>query len=487
MKYILTLLAGLFLTACQPNLDISPRGYSASSSYYKTAADAEAAVTGAYSILQAIYRNETILAPNVSATDDGIPFLTGGADRIALWKYGVVSTNLYTADIWRSCYVAIQYSNIVVDRVPGIAMDENLKKQYVAEAKFLRALHYLNLVRFYGEVPLVIKETTSLNGINVAKSSVDDVYNQIENDLKDAETVLPKTYPSASQGRATQGAVKALLAKAYLTRAGNDSGSRYWALAAAKAKEVIDSGTYDLWDNYADVFDLKNRCGKESIFEVLYITDVAGNHFTTGYAPRGAPIVPNNGFGICRVSKDLFERYSDNDQRKGVSFLTSYVHPTSGQRIELSVDSPDPTIAVSFWKLADPTNKVALQGGKSFPYMRYSEVLLIYAEALNEAEGAPSLAAYSALNKVRKRAGLEPLSGLSKASFKDSVLEERRLELCFEAHRWFDLVRTGRLLNAIKSDNSFNRSATIQPFHVLFPIPQREIDANTSLRQNLGY
>lgn len=486
MKYCIILLS-ILVSACQPSLDISPKGYSASSSYYKTAGDAEAAVTGAYSILQTIYRNETILAPNVSGTDDGIPFLTGAADRVALWKYGVVSTNTYTADIWRSCYVAIQYANIVISRVPGITMDETIKKQYVGEAKFLRALHYLNLVRFYGEVPLVTAETTSLNGINIAKSKVEDVYNQIEADLKDAETVLPKTYPASNQGRATQGAAKALLAKSYLTRAGSTAGSPYWAQAAAKSKEVIDSQTYDLWVNYADVFDLKNRGGKESVFEILYVTDIAGNYFSTGYAPRGAPIVPNNGFGICRVSKDLFERYSDNDQRKAVSFLTSYVHPTTNQRIQLSVDSPDPTIAVSFWKLADPTNKVALNAGKSFPYMRYSEVLLIYAEALNESGNSPSEEAYAALNKVRQRAGLDPLFGLSKATFKEAVLEERRLEFCFEAHRWFDLVRTGRLVNAIKADNSFNRNAAIQPFHVLYPIPQREIDANTALKQNDGY
>jgi hypothetical protein len=119
--------------------------------------------------------------------------------------------------------------------------------------------------------------------------------------------------------------------------------------------------------------------------------------------------------------------------------------------------------------------------------MRFSEVLLIYAEALSEASGGPTPEAYQAINRVRSRAGLDPLEGLSGAQFKDAVLGERRLELCHEGHRWFDLVRTGRLLEAVNRETSFGRSAVIQPHHVLFPIPQRELGANTKLEQNSGY
>ncbi len=485
-KNILTILITGLLSSCQPDLELAPLGTPASSTYYKTAADAEAAVTGAYSALRNIYRDEIIVTPNVCASDDGIPFLTGNADRVALWRYGIVSTNTFVGNIWSNAYTAIQRSNIIIARIPGIQMDEALKARYVGEAKFLRALHYLNLVRFFGEVPLVTNETTSLDGVEVPRSKLDEVYTQIETDLKDAENALPKTYTTANLGRATQGAAKALLAKVYLTRAGNSSDSPFWAQAAAKAKEVIDAGTYDLWVNYADVFDLKNRGGKESIFEILFVTDLAGTNFSTGYAPRGAPIVPNNGSGIFRVSKSLFEGYSSSDKRRDVTFLTSYTNPTNNQKVDLSVDNTDPARAVSFWKLADLTSKVGGNAGKSFPFLRFSEVLLIYAEALNEA-GQANVDAYAALNRVRARAGLDPLSNLTKSQFKDAVLQERRLELCFEGHRWFDLVRTGRLVDAVKAENSFARNASIQPFHVLFPIPQRELDANTALKQNNGY
>lgn len=487
MRYLSIIFICLAVIGCKPNLDLSPDGWKASSTFYRNAADAEAAVTGAYSVLQEVYRNEHILTPNVISADDGIPFLTGSADRVAIWKYEQVSTNVYSGQIWSSAYRGIQFSNILLSRIPGIQMDETLKKQYLGEAHFLRALHYFNLVRFYGEVPLVTKEILTLTNVEIPKSPVEEVYALIEADLTTAAASLPKTNTATNTGRATLGAAKGLLAKVYLTRAGNTNGSPFWAQAAAKAKEVIDGNVYDLWDDYADVYALKNRGGKESLFEVLFVTDILGNSFTTGYAPRGAPIVPSNGFGIFRVSKSLFDGYLDKDKRKAVTFLTSYVHPVTQLTVQLSVDNPDPALAVSFWKLADRTSKIGSSGGTSWPYMRYSEVLLIYAEALNEAKGGPDTEAYSALNKVRKRAGLDPVSNLSKTDFKDILLQERRLEFCFEGQRWFDLVRTGRLATAVAAENSFSRNAVVKPYQVWFPIPQREIDANPALIQIKGY
>jgi hypothetical protein len=366
-------------------------------------------------------------------------------------------------------------------------MDETTKKSYVGEAKFLRAMHYFTLVRFFGGVPLVTNETTSLDNVKVARASVDEVYKLIESDLKEAETVLPKSYSGNNVGRATSGAAKGLLAKVYLTWAGANASSPYWAQAAAKAKEVMDMGNYDLWANYADAFDLKNRGGKESLFEVMYITDLAGNNFTTGYAPRGAPIVPSTGSGIFRVSKSLFDSYTAADKRKATTFLTSYVHPTTKATVTLSTDDADPARAVSFWKLADLTSTVGGGGGKSFVVQRFADILLIYAEALSEANNGPTANAFAAINRVRTRAGLEPLSGLNRQQFKDAILQERRLEFAFEANRWFDLTRTGRLLDAVAAETSYGRSPAIKATNVAFPIPQREMDANSALKQNEGY
>lgn len=318
-----------------------------------------------------------------------MPFLSGNADRRALWSYNIVSSNGWTSGIWGSAYQGIQRSNIIVARIPGIAMDEGLKKRYVGEAKFLRALHYFNLVRAYGSVSIVTNEITTLDGVELPRAKVEEVYALMEQDLKDAETVLPKSYTGADVGRATQGAAKGLLAKVYLTRAGTSAGSPFWAQAAAKAKEVIDLGVYDLWANYADVYDLKNRGGKESLFEVMYVTDIIGNWHTTYWAPRNDPRVPAADFGTIRPTKSLWDLYSDKDKRRDVTFITSYVNPTTGKPVNLTIDNLDPALAVSYWKLADLTSKVAGGGGKSFPYLRFSDILLVQAEALSEAQRRP--------------------------------------------------------------------------------------------------
>jgi hypothetical protein len=480
------------LIGCQPDLEIAPLDQITTSTFYKTEADARSALNAAYSPLQAMYGNEytaeTILTPTTVAADDGIPFLQGNADRVALWNYRFVPANSWTSGIWSVSFQAIQRANVVIERVPGIQMDEALRNRFVAEAKFLRAFHYFNLVRFYGGVPLVLTETNSLAGLQAPRATVDQVYEVIVKDLQDAETVLPLNYPAAETGRATRGAAKGLSAKVYLTRAGQSPGSPFWALAAAKAKEVMDLGVYNLIPDYAKVFEVSSRGGPENVFEITYAKDVFGQSHATYWAPRGAPIVPFNGFGTIRVSKSLWDEFVPGDKRRDVSFLTSYTNPANGNVVTLSVENPDFARAVSFWKLADLSSTVFSGGAKSFPYMRFAEVLLIYAEALNEANGGPTAEAYNAFNRVRTRAGFtQPLAGLSQNAFRDAVLRERRIELNFEGHRWFDLARTGRLMDAVKKETSFSRNPDIGPRHVLFPIPQREIDINAALEQNTGF
>lgn len=487
----ISLALAFLIFGCRKSLDLASKSSVTTATYYKTAADANAAVTGAYRVLEVLYADEIIGTINIVGADDGIPFLTGNAERLALWRYGFTTTNNFTSvNPWSYSYIGIQRCNVAIERIPPIDMDTALRARYVGEAKFVRALYYFNLVRFYGGVPIVNKVTASLGNNEVPRNTVDEVYAAIEKDLMDAESVLPLSYSSRDDiGRATVGAAKALLAKVYLTRAGSDASSTFWALAAAKAKEVMDLGAgYDLWADYKDVFAKANKGGKESIFEVVYSTDLAnGNNYSTGYAPRGSPIVAGTGSGICRVSQSLFDLYAPTDQRKTVSFLTSYVNPTTGATVQLSISNPDPALAVSFWKLADSTSKQAAQAGKDYPYLRFSDVLLMYAEALNESEGSPGAEAYAALNRVRERAGIGDVTNLTQDQFRDSVLVERRREFCFEGQRWFDLVRRGKLLDAVRAETSFGRLPTIQAYNVLFPISQREMDANPALVQNSNY
>lgn len=464
---------------CENQLNLSPVTNLTNATYYKTADDARAALGACYNAIGNLDPNI-----DITTTDEAIPFLTGDANRPLLWRYNLTPANSLIG-AYAQGYRGINRSNTVIDRVPGISMDETLKKRYVAEAKFLRALHYFNLVRYYGDVPLITKETTSLEGLEVGRSPLADVYALIEADLKEAESVLPKSYPAAETGRATQGAAKGILAKVYLTRAGTTAGSPYWAQAAAKAKEVIDLGVYDLYANFADAFALSARGGKENIFEVQYLTDVRGHGLGRNFGVRQALIYPSGGAGIARVSPSLFNAYTADDKRKAVTFITSYVY--NGVTTNLSVTDPDPTKAVSFQKLWDKTAKTSGGEGTSIPVLRYADVLLMQAEALNEANNGPTPEAFAALNRVRTRAGLASLSGLSYQQFKEAIWLERRLELTFENSRRFDLVRTGRLVDAVKAENSFSRNATIQPFHNLLPIPQNDMDANPKLTQNPGY
>lgn len=485
-KYIIFCLGlCVFTLGCQPELNLAPISNKSTATYYKTAADASSAITATYSILQnSIYNAETILTPTTVAADDGVPFLTGNADRRALWSFNISTNNTWTSAPWASSYSGIQRANAVIKSVPLINMNTSLRDRYVAEAKFLRAFHYFNLVRFYGGVPLVAEEVVILENAIISRASIEEIYKFIEKDLLEAETVLPDKYTVSEIGHATKGSVKGLLSKVYLTWAGTSKASEYWSKAAAKAKEVIDSGNYDLWQNFDEVFEIKNRGGKESVFEVIYVTDVLGQSHSTYWAPRGATYVPGNGYGTIRVSKSLWDSFSPTDKRISGSFLTNDL---SKPAVKFTVDIPDPSLAVSFWKLTDLNSKVLGGNGKSFPYMRFSEVLLIYAEALNEVSNVPNSEAYKAINRVRTRAGLSDLSGLNQAQFKDAILLERRLELSHEGHRWFDLVRTGRLLEAVSKEVSFGRNPTIKAHHVLFPIPQREMDANPKLVQNPGY
>lgn len=476
--YLLPILA-IGLLACEKQLDLVPVTNLTDATYFKTADDAKAALGACYASLGPIEQSV-----DMTTTDDAIPFLTGAADRPLLWRYNIVPTNTLIG-MFAPAYTGINRSNIVISRLAGISMDENLKKRYIAEAKCLRALHYFNLVRLYGDVPVITTETTSLDGLAVKRDPVDKVYELIESDLKEAESVLPKSYAASESGRMTQGAAKGMLAKVYLTRAGVTPNSPYWAQAAAKAKEVIDLGVYDLFANFADAFALTARGGKENIIEVQYLTDVKGHNLGRGFGVRSAPIYPAGGSGIARPTASLFNAYTSADQRKPITFLTSYVY--NGVTTTLSITDPDPTKAVSIQKLWDKTAKTNGGEGTSVPILRYADVLLMYAEALNEANNGPTAEAYTAVNKVRTRAGLTPLSGLSYQQFKEAVWLERRLELVFEGHRRFDLVRTGRLIDAVKSENSFNRNATIQPYHVLLPIPQTDRDANPNLTQNPGY
>ncbi|OLY91891.1 Starch-binding associating with outer membrane [Cnuella takakiae] len=481
MKPIIFSLAALLLITGCSKLEEDPASFLTTGQFYNDEKQATAAVNGAYRKLyesgQSLYNSLFQIGVEM-ATDDYVAGPRARNPHVrAISGLTHDASNDRMEQLWKQSYDAINASNIVVDRVAQIADDKISgagRARIINEARFLRALHYFNLVRWFGPVPVVLHEATSPKGedLYVEKATEDAVYQQIIQDLTAAEA-LPATYGGADVGRATSGAAKSLLAKVYLTR-------RQWPEAAAKSKEVIDAGTYGLFTDFADVFNTATKNGREHIFSAQFRGNFnyQGNSLASRSAPANIPGINGDYADAIHRPGGLYESFTDNDRRKSVTFVTQMVSPADGKTYN---------VEPHFFKYYDPA-VVGNQGqsSKNLPIIRYAEVLLIYAEALNEASGAPTAQAYWAIDEVRRRAGIAPLQdiapALSQAQFRDSVFQERRKELVYEYQRWFDLVRRGAdyYVTTLKAAGK----TTAAPKHLHFPTPQRELNLNPKLTQH---
>ncbi|EMR00656.1 RagB/SusD family nutrient uptake outer membrane protein [Cesiribacter andamanensis] len=468
---------GLGLSSCEDFLEEDPQDRIAQSNFYATAQDAESAVNAIYAYLGSysagntagIYHSTFWITVGL-ASDEMINNQLGTLWNDELGTFSHNAENANALEIWQMHYKVIYLANIAIDRIPLINMDPTLRDRLVNEAKFLRGLMYFNLVRMYGRVPLLVSENSPLFP---EAASPEAIYGQIIQDLTAAEALPPDG--SIQEGRATRGAAKALLAKVYLTQ-GN------FPLASAKALEVINSGTYALWEDFADVFKLSSRGGKEAIFSVGF-GDADGAIIFWEVGQFNVRLLPaelsrhraavSNTHGWQVATPDLYNSFSDEDERKAVTFMTELV-ADNGNVIPLS------RIHIQkFWdSVADPT-----AGGSynDFPVIRYADVLLIYAEA--KAEEGDFTTANLYLNRVRNRAGLADVEITGIAAFREAILEERRKEFVAEGHRWFDLVRMNKLEEKVQQA----KGLPVDPAYYLFPIPQRERNVNPNLPQNTGY
>jgi hypothetical protein len=458
-------------------LDEKPTNVIVKEQFFKTQADAVAGLTAVYGELvsdgteQPLYGREINFLADMT-TDD----LAAGPSAInpnvrSLSSITYTATNDRVQVLWRQLYTGISRANVAIDQISAMSFDDNTRKRLILEAKFLRALFYFDLVRFWGDVPLVLHDPTStdLNSLKTNRSPAADVYKQIIADLTDAQN-LPATYSGADIGRATGGAAKTLLLKVYLTQ-------KDWTNAIAKAKEIINGPYgYGLVVNYGDLFAKATKNGREHIFSAqLDANGGLGNSSTL----MGAAFT---GFGVSipadiPADSSVYKQFSANDTRRAAIFYTSLVNPSTG------VTKVYPSFY--FGKYVDRTVLLTSnQSSINFPVLRYADVLLMYAEALNEVSG-PTADAYSGINQVRNRANTGDLTpGLTQSAFRDSLYAERRREFVQEAQRWFDLVRTGRLVTAVSKVAS---KTNVSVKNNLFPIPQSEISLNPGLTQNPGY
>ena len=446
-KYMIFMVGALLgLSGCV-DLDLVPEGSMAPDNFFKSEGDANSAVISVYSGLGSHYiYNQYSEVMNSQGTDDaewGNGRNTSNADKNDLDKFTFSPATKLVYEFWRTQYTVINRCNYAIDNISVMGEDRiSLKKknQFIAEARFLRALLYFNLVRTYGKVPLVLKETTSLNDLKVARSSVDSVYSQIISDLEFAELNLPRKgeYASADLGRASKGAAKGLLAKVYLTMKKYDK-------VVIKTEEVMGMG-YQLWDNYADNFDLTKKNGQESIFEIQYKagTGNPGSSYNGYFRPPFVKINGWSGYGDNPVTKNHYDAYKPGDLRRDVN-------------VRLYTREEYPNMASSILypyycnKYLDFSKEATVENsGNNYPILRYSDIYLMRAEALHALTPGSS-EAYECVNKVRRRAFGKPIdtpsdidlrTGLSPEEFLDSVLYERRLEFAFEGQRRFDLLRT---------------------------------------------
>lgn len=471
------LLLGLSITSCEDFLEENPQDRVAQSNYYRTEQDAIAAVNSIYAYLGSystgstagVYHSTFWVTAGL-ASDNMLNNQLGALqnDQLATFTHNAENSNML--EIWQMHYKSITLANIAIDRIPAIAMDATLRNRLVNEAKFIRGLLYFNLVRMFGEVPLLVSEDAPLNpGV----AEVDAIYAQIISDLTDAEALPPDG--SIQEGRATQGAAKALLSKVYLTLGDYPNASN-------KAWEVIESGSYDLWEDFADVFKLSSRGGKEAIFSIGFgdgggaISFWEVGQFNVRLLPAElstARAAVSNTQGWQYATQDLYNAFTPNDERRAVTFMTEF-EDDNGNTVTL-----DKVYIQKYWdREAEPAGN---DSKNDFPVIRYAEVLLIYAEAQAELGNFGDANLY--LNKVRNRANLADVNITNAVDFREAVLLERRKEFVAEGHRWFDLVRTGELEEKVMAA----KSVSVAPTHYLFPIPQRERQVNANLPQNTGY
>ena len=478
-SYIVVLITALLSSCSEEFLDLKPISTATSDNFYQTADDFKNAVNGGYAGLQAAGLTGNSYIFGEIASDNTVAVASGSVtDQDEFDRFYIKTTNPFISGRWNDAYSVIARYNTILDKIGSVTMDETLKNRYMAETKFLRAIVYFTLVQTFGDVPLILKPVaTPDEGYSFGRSPKADVYVQIEKDLTEAESVLPVSYPAADIGRATKGAAKAYLGKVYLTQ-------KKYAPAVAKLKEVIDLGIYALLPSYADVFRVANKNNKESVFDVQYKSGGAGegNAWPNSFAPQnsGNAVIAFGGDGNNQPTTDIINAYEPGDLRKDISVASSYTN-AAGQVI------PDRFIK-KYYDVPVAKN----DNGNNIPLIRYADVLLMYAEALNEVSFQPAGDAFTYLNLIRTRVGLAKKTAAeipTQQAFRLAMEQERRVELAFEGYRWFDLVRTDRAITVLNSKKDQIRLVTdLTANNLIFPIPQSQIDINKDkIKQNLGY
>jgi hypothetical protein len=497
MKRIFLLLSaacGLALSGCQKDLDQAPISNGSTVTFYQTAADFSQSLTSVYNQLRG-YPDRTLIMSEVRSDNVYGASSQGVRDWDGINGFSTtLSINPYIADTWASDYGAIFRANTFLDQLAANgAVTGALRSRYEGEAKFIRAFMYLDLVRYFGRVPLIDHALLPQDVAQVPRTDVSKVYDLIIADLQTAITNLPATYAAADVGRVTKGAAQGMLALVYLTRSGPTYGINGPGLASneyAKASELLDqviaSKTYSLQTTYPRVFAFNNENNTEVVFDIQYIANgtlgasypgvmIGGGYF--GFL--GLTFSPG-GVETKAISNDVISSYPTGDTRLGFNVLqTGYTY--------LNVAYPTPLLK----KYIDLSAKGSTytDWGLNYIVLRYADILTMKAECILHGVGGSTSNALALVNPLRTRAGLTGLTTLDMPT----LLAERRREFLGEGLRWHDLIREGVVLDVmnawiVKEDVAKKIARPVVANQLLYPLPQIELSSAPGLYdQNPGY
>jgi hypothetical protein len=455
MKYkILSIIILFSLLGCESILDVEPKNLLSADSAISSERGVQAALNGVYDGLQtAAIAQDVIIFGDLAA--DNLIHVGSKKEYRQISDNRIYPDNVYIEGLWNDCYDNINRINTLLEALPGVdELSENKLKYYEGQAYFLRALNYFNLVKFYGGVPLKTESTTNASPevLNIARSDKNETYEFIMDDLDKAESRLAVSSPE-DPSHANYWAVKALMARIHLYR-------ESFTDAYLNAKDVINNSPYQLATDsaeFANIFDEEAETN-EIIFQVDFSATDDNNAMASWTQEDGRFEVA--AWESYDKEYSIADEYTENDWRKEIT-------------VKMGLDD----------YYCDKYNDLSGQSDNII-FLRIAEMYLICAEALNETGYVADGWAFDYLNAVHSTAGLDSLTSTditNKAEFRDAVMKERRLELAFEGHRYFDLVRTG------KAPAVLGNIGTLAGANWLFPIPQSELDANTKMTQNPGY
>lgn len=541
LLYIIIPIAGLLAMGCNKFLDRQPLAQASESTFWKTAADADKGLNAVYSTLpdsRDFWRD--------CHSDNSVMTNAWGEGGMGYICQGTQSpTDSYISEEW--AYSKLRTALYFLDKLKDMSIDENLKKRYEGEARFILAIRYFRMVRLFGDIPLIKEAPVSLEDAALPRSPASEVLDYVLSNVETAVANLPVTYPSSDAGRITKGAALMLKADVYLYMASikkfhqNQDDANLWKQAADAAQAVIDLGAgYDLESDYSYLFKHEsNNNNKEVILAYQYVKNEITNMLPVLASPTGTGITGEGWASFC-PTRDLVDSYlctdgksiktsslydknnpwENRDKRLKQTFLLPGVpclrpdgtfqpyqpHPSSGSPERMNNEGGGLT-GYMYLKFAEPTNPDPENAYMNFALYRFAETYLMLAEALNEYEPGNGKIAW-AMDKVRARAGLPGVDNLqgNQSAMRDAIREERRHEFVAEHKRYFDILRWKIAENVLNKPAYGINSNAADPIgdwskpqfmaqnrvfdpnkHYLWPIPQAALDKNKNLTQNKGW